>query len=372
MQIKVQLVVCAEDGHEAQVQEVAMVEKPHQRIEHLGFTLAEAKSVLKTLQPQLVEQQATAFVAAHAQCHHCGAALGITGHHTRTFRTLFGTMTLTSPRLYHCRCQRRQTTSFRPLSSLLTESVAPELLLMETTWASLVSYGLTVDALTDFLPIEVTLDVKTVRHDTLKVAERCEAELGEEHWSFIEGCPRDWGNLPSPDGPITVGMDGGDVRHGEEKPPHVDVMVGKSRLAFRRTDAAAIPSSTCLGVGQTLDTKPQRRLCEVLQSPGHPRNPPRTCLSEGGETGRALQRSLTPPAEPGRDGCQLGRPAGAGGMVRHGGRHARPWWPRPRTRGGEAGRARPVAWPRTPSPPPSRGHRGSPRRRGVVARARAS
>ncbi len=51
------------------------------------------------------------------------------------------------------------------MSSLLTESVAPELLLMETKWSSLVSYGMTVDALTDFLPLDVTLDVKTVRHD---------------------------------------------------------------------------------------------------------------------------------------------------------------------------------------------------------------
>jgi hypothetical protein len=74
------------------------------------------------------------------------------------------------------------------MTSLLPESVAPELLLMETKWASLVSYGLTVEALTDFLPLDVTLDVKTVRHDTLKVAERCEAELGEEQGSFIDGC----------------------------------------------------------------------------------------------------------------------------------------------------------------------------------------
>ena len=36
----------------------------------------------------------------------------------------------------------------------------------------------------------------------LKVAERLEAELGEEQWSFIEGCPRDWAALPIPDGPI--------------------------------------------------------------------------------------------------------------------------------------------------------------------------
>lgn len=86
------------------------------------------------------------------------------------------------------------------MTALLSEPVAPELLFMETKWASLVAYGLTVEALTDFLPLDVTLDVKTMRHDTLKVAERCEAELGEEQWSFIEDCPRDWGALPIPDG----------------------------------------------------------------------------------------------------------------------------------------------------------------------------
>jgi len=95
MKIKVQLIVCAEDGREEQVEEVAVLEKPHQQIEHLGFTLAEAKVILKMLQQQLVARQATAFVAAQAQCDPCGKALGINGYHTRTFRTLFGTVTLT-------------------------------------------------------------------------------------------------------------------------------------------------------------------------------------------------------------------------------------------------------------------------------------
>jgi hypothetical protein len=172
MKIKVQLVVCAEDGREEQVQEIAVVEKPYQRIEHLGFTLAEAKAILKTLQQHLVERQATAFVAAHAQCDHCGKALGIKEYHTRTFRTLFGTMTLTSPRFYHCRCQRRKTTTFRPLNALLTDSVAPELLFMETKWASLVSYGLTAQALKDFLPVDATLNATTIQNHALAVAQR--------------------------------------------------------------------------------------------------------------------------------------------------------------------------------------------------------
>ena len=78
------------------------------------MTVAEAKQTLTALQQRLVEHQTTAFVAAYSQCEHCGKSLGIKGYHTRTFRTLFGTVTLTSPRLYYCRCQRRKTTTFRP------------------------------------------------------------------------------------------------------------------------------------------------------------------------------------------------------------------------------------------------------------------
>jgi hypothetical protein len=209
MKIKVQLVVCTEDGREAQVQEIAMVAKPHQRIEHLGFTLAEAKSVLKMLQQQLVAQQATACVAARSQCDHCGKSLGIKEYHTRTFRTLFGLVTLTSPRLYPCRCQRRKTTTFRPLNALLTDPGAPERLCMETKWASRVSYGLTAQALKDFLPVEATLKATTIPNHALAVAQRCEDELGEEPWAFVEGCPADWETLPLPDDPLTVGIDGG-------------------------------------------------------------------------------------------------------------------------------------------------------------------
>ena len=46
------------------------------------------------------------------------------------------------------------------------------------------------------MPIDLSLDVKTVRYDTLKVAKRLEAELGEEQASFIEGDPGDWDLLP--------------------------------------------------------------------------------------------------------------------------------------------------------------------------------
>jgi hypothetical protein len=67
-----------------------------------------------------------------------------------------------------------------------------------------------------------------MRVKTLKVAERYEAELDKEQWSFITVCPRAWGKLPIPDGPITVSIDGGYGRDLETKKHHFEVIVGKS------------------------------------------------------------------------------------------------------------------------------------------------
>jgi hypothetical protein len=49
------------------------------------------------------------------------------------------------------------------LTALCQEHTAPELLFMQAKWASLVSYSLTAQALTDFLPIDEALGVSTVR-----------------------------------------------------------------------------------------------------------------------------------------------------------------------------------------------------------------
>jgi hypothetical protein len=132
MRITLQLVICGEDGREATVTDIVTLKKTCKRIEHLGLTLKEAKQLLTTIQHRVLQHQVEAFLASHATCAECGATRKVKGYHTRSFRTLFGTFKLSSPRLIHCRCRRRKTTSFRPLSSLLTASVAPELLFNET------------------------------------------------------------------------------------------------------------------------------------------------------------------------------------------------------------------------------------------------
>jgi hypothetical protein len=210
---------------------------------------------------------------------------------------LFGTFTFSSPRLEHCDCQRRKTASFRPLSALLTEPVAPELLYREAKWSSLVSYGLSLDALQDFLPIALSLDVKTVRYDTLKVAKRLEAELGEEQASFIEGDPGDWDLLPPAEGSFKVGIDGGYVRNWFDKKHKFEVIVGKSIRSFDEGEEEdKTPSLKRFGFVQTLDTKSKRRLYEVLHSQDFQMNQTITFLSDGDDTLRQLQVEMSPKA----------------------------------------------------------------------------
>jgi hypothetical protein len=55
MKLKVQLMVCDDDGHEETFTDLVVLEKACQRIEHLGLTLTEAKQILTVLQQRLVE-----------------------------------------------------------------------------------------------------------------------------------------------------------------------------------------------------------------------------------------------------------------------------------------------------------------------------
>src|SRR6266446_3003155 len=296
MRVKLQLVMCSDEGQEETITDVITLDKNHRRIEHLGLTLAEAKQLLSTLQRHLLQQQVDTFLDACTTCPDCGTPLKLKARAHRSLRTLFGTFTLCSPRREHCDCTRRKTSSFRPLSALLTASVAPELLSMEAKWSSLVSYGMSLAALQDFLPLERTLDVKTVRYDTRKVAKRLEAELGDEPPCFRDGSPSDGVLLPQPDGAFTVGMDGGYVRHWCDKQHNFEVIVGKRVRSFGEDEDAKSPSPKRLGCVQTLDTTPKRRLYEVLQSQGLQMNQEITFLSDGDDTLRKLQLEMSPMA----------------------------------------------------------------------------
>jgi hypothetical protein len=258
MRLKVQLVIRADEEGTDTSHEVAVLEQDCQRLEQLGLTLAEAKELLTQLQQHVVAHQASVFVTTRSHCTACGTPLQRKEQTTRVLRPLFGTVLLTNPRLYHCRCQGQQTSTFRPLSRLLTESTTPELLFMETKWASLISYGMTARVLKDFLPVDETLNATTIHNHTLAVAQRCEEELREDEGVGADSCPGDGEPGSHLEGPFSIGLDGGYVRDWEQKQHHFEVIVGKAMPA---TEPAKY-----LGFVQSYDTKAKQRLQAVLQS----------------------------------------------------------------------------------------------------------
>ena len=231
MKVKVQLIIEAEDGSGEVLQEVAQWNRGALRPEQLGMTLAEAKQLLQGVQQAMVRQQVSEYITQQSTCSCCNKIRGRKGQHEILFRTLFGKLTLNSPRFYECRCQGKGRISSSPLAELLSERTAPELMYLETKFAALMSYGLTVDLLGEILPIGSPINASAVYRRLHQVAGRLESELGEEQFMFIEGCQRDWDKLPPPGPPISLGLDGGFVHAKEQKTSTegwFEVIVGKS------------------------------------------------------------------------------------------------------------------------------------------------
>jgi hypothetical protein len=176
-----------------------------------------------------------------------------------------------------------------------------ELLYLETKWASLVPYAKVIELLKDVLPVADTLNRETVRNHLHTIANRIERGLGEEAVRLFDGSDQDWEKQPLPDGPMTVGIDGGFVR-AAHKEGWFEVIAGKSVVAFRREENDETPSAKCFGFVQTYDEKPRRRLWELLKSQGMQENQQVVFLSDGGDSVRQLQEYLHPPASTGSAG----------------------------------------------------------------------
>jgi hypothetical protein len=297
MRFRLQLITIQENGQE-HVQELTELARLEQlRPETIGLTLPESKQILQALQQVVVEQQVKDYITGHRSCAVCGQTLSLKGHHEIKLQTVFGRLAITSPRLRRCACQPDAgPKSFSPLAELLPERATPERMYLETLFASLISYGATAKLLAEVLPLEEQLNPTTIRHHLLQAGEHCEQALGEEQAVFVEGGPHDWAELPSPDGPLTVGIDGGYVR-AQRGAGWFEVITGKSMLQFKRQEETEEPSSKCFGFVQTYDKKPKRRLFELLKTQGMQPNQQIIFLSDGGDDVGNLQLFLSPEAE---------------------------------------------------------------------------
>jgi len=287
--MKCTLQVVIEDAQgQTLTQSVTVLNKGSEKGDFIGLSLAESKCVLKQLQEVIIQRQADEYSRNQRCCPDCDRKRRLKGNTSIQYRTLFGIVSVPNQRLYHCACSAKKSQTFRVLNDWLPSHNSPELQYIETKWASLMSYGLTVNLLKEMLPVNDSLSAETIRSHLHMVARRQDREL-EGKPSCLTGCPNEWGNLPKPGKPITVGIDGGYIRDWHQKKTNFEIIVGKS---FSATE----PGKR-LGFVQKLEDNPQRRLMHHLSKQGMLANQQITFLSDGADNVRDLQYIMHPESE---------------------------------------------------------------------------
>lgn len=272
---------------------IQTIERGCERIEAVGLRLDEVKSLLGQLQQHVTRAQISSYLQAHRCCERCGQSRRVKGYHPMRFRTALGDLSFRSPRWWRCDCEGADgPASFSPLNQLLTTHTAPDLEYLQAKWAAHLSFAAVAALLHDVLPIDPGLHGEGVREHVLATAERLEAELGPEQFAFDGGCQRDIEASPAPGPPVTVGLDGGYVR-GRQKMPGgtgcFEVIAGKS---IPQDSAAKV-----FAFVRRVDSKPKRRLHEVLKAQGVVPRQQVTFLSDGGDTVKELPFMLHPGSE---------------------------------------------------------------------------
>jgi hypothetical protein len=322
MKFELRLCITTDEGAYLE-QDVFAFSRTDFALETIGLTLEDSKGLLKAVQQVVVEKQVKQFLEEHQHCQSCQKPYRIKGYHSIKYSTVFGNLELVSPRLHQCECQSHKTKTFSPLVSVLTQRSSPELVFLETKWASLLSYGLTTKLIKDVLPVHETLNAVGIRQQVFEVAARLEIVTEKINREQIGGVKIDEFQIESdfesqrleilrlesqnnqkpililqlPDGLMTVGIDGGFIR-ARGKQGWFEVIAGKSMVAFKRNVPKHEDSSSskCFSFVQTFDKNHKHRFQQHLKAHGLTDQQKLEFFSDGGESVRGLQRDFSPNA----------------------------------------------------------------------------
>ena len=293
MEITVRVIVDPGDGGPATSHDVVVLAREDLSVTTAGLRLDEAHQVLSGIQQHLVVAQAVAALDRAETCGDCGRRLAHKDGRTIVLRSLFGTLRISSPRFKTCGCRGGARGTFSPLAEMLPERTTPELAYWEAKYAALASYGAAADLLTDTFPLGRTLQASALRRRTTAhrrtpggrarrrtrpasstpappTGRRCPARTcpWSSAWTAATCTPR-------------------------PRPP-------AATAGSRSSPAAPSPPATgkakCFAYTQTYDTKPRRRLYELLKSQGMQDNQTVEFFTDGGEDVRDLPGLLNPQA----------------------------------------------------------------------------
>jgi hypothetical protein len=95
----------------------------------VGLSIDDGKAILASLQRPLIEHQCALYVLFRRHCQGCGGTRPIKDYSTRTIQTVYGAVTVESPRLYPCRrCMPGVDFTIAPVSELCPDRATAELM----------------------------------------------------------------------------------------------------------------------------------------------------------------------------------------------------------------------------------------------------
>ena len=176
MKVRVEVVCLNADGDE-QRRQVLTIERRELAMETLGMNLSESKALLACVQDFVVAQQVREDLEQRRACPDCRRRYTSKDSGSTSVSTLFGRVEVPNPRWNRCACQTEGPQTFRPMRTWLNGQTSPEMLYLETKWASLIPFARAADLLKEVLPVGNLVNAESVRNHLQLTAERIEREL---------------------------------------------------------------------------------------------------------------------------------------------------------------------------------------------------
>ena len=160
---------------------LVVVERRDYCLAQLGLTLAEGRSLLAKVQAELVSKQVEGWwLSGQTHCRRCGAALSHKDSRSTVLRTVYGEVTVKSPRLWSCACQwtaGKPRHVVHPLSKALTNRVTPELEYRQAKWAAHLPYRQATALLKEVLPLDKGLSFSGTRNRVYALGKQLDADI---------------------------------------------------------------------------------------------------------------------------------------------------------------------------------------------------
>ncbi len=182
MRITVQAVIESGDGTADRIVPISLLERTadHAPSSGLGMLLREGNKVLQSLQTVFVEEQVRGFAALVGRCRSCDVPLAHKDSRSIVYRTAYGKLRLTSPRLI-ARCSAcgfaddgRSTIS--PVAQALPERTHPQWAWLQCRYAGVMSYRLARIFLRHTFPGGECLPESSVKATVRAIGDRLESD----------------------------------------------------------------------------------------------------------------------------------------------------------------------------------------------------